>query len=69
MKDERRQREPETVGAEYGGKWIAWDDQGTTIVASATTLEEVRETARRAGVERPGLEFVPRSDRAFAGGV
>ena len=63
------QSEPEPVGAQYGGRWIAWDDEALKIVASAETMEEVREEARRAGVSLPGLEFVPPADRAFVGGV
>ncbi|MCI0334560.1 MAG: DUF5678 domain-containing protein [Planctomycetes bacterium] len=69
MKQRPLQPEPELVGAEYGGKWIAWDDDGLKIVASGETLEQVREQAQSAGVKLPGLEFVPPSDRAFVGGV
>ena len=69
MKQQSQQPEPDTVGAEYGGKWIAWDDHGLKIVASGETLEEARQKARSAGVKLPGLEFVPPSDRAYVGGV
>jgi hypothetical protein len=69
MKQRHPQREPEAVGAQYGGKWIAWDDDAVKIVASGDTLEEVREQAMSAGVKLPGLEFVPPSDHAFVGGV
>jgi len=69
MKQQPSEWEPEPVGAEYGGKWIAWDDAAQKIVASGATLEEVRDQALRAGVRLPGLEFVPPSDRAFVGGV
>ena len=65
----RQPQEAEPVGAEYGGKWIAWDDAALRIVASGETLEEVRKQALAAGVKLPGLEFVPLSDRAFIGGV
>jgi hypothetical protein len=60
---------PEPVGANYGGKWIAWNDDAVKIVASGDTLEAVRQQALDAGVKLPGLEFVPPSDRAFVGGV
>ena len=69
MNQRTQQPEPETVGAQYGGKWIAWDDDGLKIVASGDTLEQVREQARSAGVKLPALEFVPPSDRAFIGAV
>jgi hypothetical protein len=61
--------ESEPVGAQYGGKWIAWDDEAVRIVASGESLQAVREQALRAGVKLPGLEFVPPADRAFVGGV
>jgi hypothetical protein len=64
-----QQRESETVGPQYSGKWIAWDDDATKIVASGATLEEARQRATAAGVEQPGLEFVPPADRAFIGGL
>jgi hypothetical protein len=60
---------PEPVGANYGGKWIAWNDEAVKIVASGDTLEAVRQQALDAGVKLPGLEFVPPADRAFVGGV
>jgi hypothetical protein len=62
-------REPETVGPQYSGKWIAWDDDAAKIVASGETLEEARQRAVAAGIEQPGLEFVPPADRAFVGGL
>jgi hypothetical protein len=61
--------EPEPVGAEYGGKWIAWDDRALRIVASGDTMEDGREQALTAGVKLPGLEFVPLADRAFVAAV
>jgi len=69
MNQRPSQSEPEPIGAEYGGKWIAWDDRALRIVASGDTMEEVRELALAAGVRLPGLEFVPPADRAFVGGV
>jgi hypothetical protein len=59
----------QVVGQEYSGKWVAWDDEGIRIVASGRTYEETREQALASGVQLPGLEFVPPSDRAFVGGV
>jgi hypothetical protein len=69
MNSQRPLPEPEPVDAKYGGKWIAWDDSATRIVASGESLQIVREQALNAGVKLPGLEFVPPSDRAFVGGV
>jgi len=69
MKSQHPQECEPVVGAEYGGKWIAWDDAATNIVASGPTLEEVRNQALVCGVKLPSLEFVPASDRAFVGGL
>jgi len=61
--------EREIVAEQFGGKWIAWDDDGLRIIASSNSYEDAREQALAAGVQLPGLEFVPPSDRAFVGGV
>jgi hypothetical protein len=52
---------------EYAGKWIAWDQSVTCIVASADSLEEVIEAAKRAGVPNPILDKVPRADIRLIG--
>jgi len=67
MSDPQPQRE--TVGAQYGGKWIAWNEDGLTIVASGETYDEAREASRAQGIPQPFLEFVPPSDAAFIGGL
>jgi hypothetical protein len=55
------------VPKEYGGKWIAWDYEGTRIVASGTTLKEAREAARDAGCRNPRFEKVPRPNVRIVG--
>ena len=67
MSDPQPQRE--TVGAQYGGKWIAWNEDGQTIVASCETYDETREASQSKGIPQPILEFVPPSDAAFIGGL
>ena len=69
MNSQNEPRLPDPVGAKYSGKWIAWDNGATKIVASGETIEEVRQEAMRAGILLPGLEFVPPTDRAFVGGL
>jgi hypothetical protein len=59
--------EPEVVGEEYGGKWIAWDVENLHIIACGATAEQAKKNALAAGVSDPTLEFVPPSDAAFAG--
>ncbi len=69
MMDAARQREPESVGEEFGGKWIAWDEENLHIVGSGATAEEAKRHALVEGVREPTLEFVPPSDAAFVGGL
>jgi len=63
----QEQPEPDAVSEDYGGKWIAWDDENVHIVASGATGEQARNNAQLLGVEDPTLEFVPPLDAAFAG--
>lgn len=58
-----------TVPRELGGKWIAWNYEGTRIVASGEDLKSVEAAARRAGEGRPRLERIPNSDRRIVGGA
>jgi hypothetical protein len=69
MFDASGHSEPEVVGEQYGGKWIAWDTDNLHIIASGATAEQVRQDALAVGVSDPTLEFVPPTDAAFAGGV
>lgn len=69
MIDARQQPDPDTVGEEFGGKWIAWDEENIHIVASGATADEAKQIARLAGVSDPVLEFVPPTDATFVGGV
>jgi hypothetical protein len=69
MIESSQESNPEVVGAEFGGKWIAWDDANLHIVASGETADAVKQQALTAGVREPTLEFVPPSDAAFAGGL
>jgi hypothetical protein len=58
-----------TVPREYGGKWIAWNRDGTRILAAADDLRTAEEAARKTGEQRPRLERVPRSDVRIIGGA
>ena len=69
MIDAPQQPEPETVGEQYGGKWIAWDAENIHIVASGSTADEAKQRALVAGVSDPTLDFVPPSDAAFVSGL
>jgi hypothetical protein len=69
MIDASRQREPDSVGEEFGGRWIAWDEENLHIVASGATAEEAKQHALNKGISEPTLEFVPPSDAAFVAGL
>ncbi len=57
-----------TVPREYAGKWIAWDQDRTKIVASGETPSEVVDLANHRGCLKPLLEKVPRKNLPFTGG-
>ena len=69
MTESSNRSQPDVVGAEYGGKWIAWDDDDLHIVASGESYETVKLAAEASGVAEPILEYVPHSDAMFIGGV
>ena len=48
-----------TVPIECAGKWIAWDHTMTAIIASANSLAEVMEAAKKVGELDPILDKVP----------
>lgn len=52
----------------YGGRWVAWTQDGKQIVAAGKTPEEVRAAARRAGVSDVAYEWVPPAGEFFVGG-
>jgi hypothetical protein len=58
----------QVVAREYGGKWVAWTEDHTRIVAAADTFEEVRTAAERVGLRDPIFLWVPPSDEPFIGG-
>jgi hypothetical protein len=57
------------VPREFGGKWIAWDHDGTRILAAADDLTSAENAARSAGENRPRLEKVPLADVRIVGGA
>jgi hypothetical protein len=57
------------VPREYAGKWIAWNREGTRILAAAEELNAAEQAAREAGENRPRLERVPRADARIVGGA
>jgi hypothetical protein len=57
------------VPRKYAGKWIAWNYDGTRILAAADDLATAENTARDAGESRPRLERVPPADVRIVGGA
>ena len=62
-------QERDIVPAEYGGKWIAWDDDQIHIVASAESDLEAERIAIEAGVKNPFVELVPPADGGYVGTI
>jgi hypothetical protein len=60
--------EPQLVTEECSGKWIAWNEEGTKIIASGENPRKVRQEAIAVGETDPILETVPPSDSFFVGG-
>jgi hypothetical protein len=61
MKIESQPENP-IVPIEYAGKWIAWNHEGTRIVASGRTFEEVVQAAKDAGELDPIFRKAPKAD-------
>jgi hypothetical protein len=55
------------VPIEYAGQWIAWNAEGTQIVASGRTIQEVVQAAAAAGEKQPVFAKVPKADVRFVG--
>ena len=53
---------------EYAGRWIAWNQSQTKIVAVGETLPQVREAARQARESEPVFAKAPRAGVRFVGG-
>jgi hypothetical protein len=67
MKSLATQHQRPPAPAEFAGKWVAWDREETRIIASGTSLPEVRAQARAQGETDPLFEKVPRLDAHFVG--
>lgn len=57
--------ESPVVPVEYAGRWIAWNHQGTRIVASGRTLQEAALAAVAAGETHPVFAKVPKAEARF----
>ncbi len=69
LQQQQQQARVPTVSEEYGGKWIAWNADGTRIVSAGDEATKVRADALAAGETDPILENVPPSDAFFIGGL
>jgi hypothetical protein len=61
--EEYRRRFPDRsppVPLEYAGKWLAWNEAHTEILAHGRSINEVRELAARRGCNRPVFQKIPR---------
>lgn len=55
------------VPKELAGKWIAWNSQGTKIIASANDIRAARDQAVAAGEQDPIVDWVPPAHTRFVG--
>ena len=55
------------VPAEFGGQWVAWNEDRTEILAHGANMSEVREEAVSRGYARPVLQKIPHGP--FVGGA
>ena len=60
---------PQTVPAEYGGKWVAWTKDALRIAGVGDTPDEAESAAEQSGVKEVVLEWVPPADERFIGGT
>jgi hypothetical protein len=60
---------PSPVPKRFAGRWIAWDQQHTRIIASGATFSEARRRAIESGERQPLLAKVPNADTRFVGAV
>jgi hypothetical protein len=58
---------PPTVPKELSGQWIAWNHDGTRIVATGNGLADAEKAAKQAGEEHPRFEKVPRANVRIIG--
>jgi hypothetical protein len=56
------------VPREFAGKWIAWDQAMTHIVACGDTPADVLESAKAIGIFDPILDKLPRASVLMIGG-
>jgi hypothetical protein len=56
------------VPKEYSGKWIAWSNDRSVIIACGETADEAEDRAHEMGEESPVLAKVPLADVRFLGG-
>lgn len=62
MRHNRKPR-PQVVPSKYCGKWIAWSNNGLTIVAAADSPKEAKDAAVALGTKRPILQYIPTPDQ------
>lgn len=53
--------------AEYGGRIVAWNQQGDEIIAVGDSFSEVKSKALETGETRPRYERLPPTDARFVG--
>lgn len=64
---ETTQQERPVPPLDCHGKLVAWNHEGTKIIAAGDTFVEVKAEALATGEKRPRYEQIPRADAHFIG--
>ncbi|MDP4010415.1 MAG: DUF5678 domain-containing protein [Candidatus Spechtbacteria bacterium] len=51
----------------YKGKWVAFEDDERTVIASGNTPKETKEKAQKKGHKNPILAHMPKEITAYVG--
>ncbi len=63
----RKQEAVVTVPAKYAGKWVAWSEDQTHVVASGQTIQEVSEKVKKKGDRNVWFDKIPDAHVRFGG--
>lgn len=56
-----------TVPAKYAGKWVAWNEEQTDVVASGQTIREVSQQVKKQGEKNVWFDKIPDANIRFGG--
>jgi len=66
---EQYDHEQPDIPRKYSGQWIAWNKEGTEIIAHGTTLTECHTAANNTGRTQPRFENILHTDIRSIGAI